>query len=205
MSFESDLIQDLELFYAPPPQHTIAPSPEIFDQEVAELDLDSPFQFDDFFTAFYDTIPVVSTPSALTYSTDTVHGVTSSHHSSDFTQSDYSIPSEIESYYSLNNGPYGSHDSSPSAVFSNGLPYIPPLHPSKAELDFGTSDLSPNFVGISPEDLSTAMQPTPSGTTTPLPVHVTPDSEAQMAPAPDTGRPFKCPHPGCPHCKAKTI
>ena len=216
MSFESDLIQDssttstdalgLELFFAPPPQHTDAPSPEIFDQEVAELDLDFPFKFDDFSAAFYGTIPVVSTPSALTYTTDSVHGVTTSHYSSDFTQSEYSIPSEIESYYSLNNGPYGSHDSSPSAAFSNGPSSIPSIHLSKAEPDFGTSDLSPNFVGISPEDLSTAMQPTPSGTTVPipLPVHVTPDSVAQ-APAPDNDRPFKCPHPGCRHCKAKTF
>jgi len=170
-----------ELFFAPPPQHTDAPSPESFDQEVAELDLDLLFEQFDFLPTFYDTIPVISDPSALTYSTDSVQEVTSSHYSSDFTQSDYPISSEIESYYSLNNG-------------------------LSAEAQFdSTSDLSPNFVGISPEDssisapvpfsvplLSTAMQPPTSVVPAPLPVHVTPDSEAHtMAPAPD--RQFKCP------------
>jgi hypothetical protein len=212
MSFESDLIQypstkstdaqRPELFFAPPPQHTDAPSPESFDREVAELDLNFPFEpfgpFDDFLPTF---IPIISTPSALTYSTDSVHEVTSSHYSSDFSQSDYSIPSEIESYYSLNNGLYRTHDSIHPAFSSNGPPDIPPLHPAEVQFDFGTSDLSPN-VGISPEDLSTAMQPPPTSVVpTPLPVHVTPASEAQMAPASD--RPYKCPL--CPHCKAETI
>jgi hypothetical protein len=221
MSLESDLIQHPstessdalrpELFFAPPPQHTDAPPPELFDQEVAVLDLDLPFeQFEDFFTTFHNSIPAVdSTPSALTYSTDSVHEVTSSQYSSDFTQSDYPIPSEIESYFSLNNGNglYGTaHDSIHSADFSNGPPSIPPLHPAEPKFDFGTSDLSPNFVGsppeIPPEDLFTVMQPRPTSVVpTPLPVHVTPDSEAQIAPAPD--RPYKCPL--CPRCKAETI
>jgi hypothetical protein len=208
MSFESDPIQypftestdalkpELFLnFFAPPPQHTDAPSPDLFDQEVAGLDLNLPFeQFYDFSPAF-DSIPIISTPSALTYSTDSVHEVSSSHYSSDFTQSDYSVPSEIES---LNNGFYGTDDSIHSTVSFNG----PPFHPAEAQFDFGTSDLNPSFIGISPEDLSTAMQPPPASVVpTPLPVHVTPASEEQMAPAPD--RPFKCPH--CPHCKAETI
>jgi hypothetical protein len=208
MSSELDLIQypftegtdglKPELFFAPPPQHTDAPSPDLFDQEVAGLDLDLPFkQFYDFLPTL-DSIPITSTPSALTYSTDSVHEVSSSHYSSDFTQSDYSIPSEIESYHSLNNGFYGTHDSIHSTVSFNG----PPFHPAEAQFDFGTSDLTPDFIGISPEDLSTAMQPPPASVvTTPLPVHVTPASEEQMAPAPD--RPFKCPH--CSHCKAETI
>jgi hypothetical protein len=210
MSFESDLIQypstkstdaqRPELFFAPPPQHTDAPSPESFDREVAELDLNFPFEpfgpFDDFLPTF---TPIISTPSALTYSTDSVHEVTSSHYSSDFSQSDYSIPSEIGSYYSLNNGLYRTHDSIHSAFSSNGPPDVPPLHPAEVQFDFGTSDLSPN-VGISPEDLSTAMQP-PTSVVPTLPVHVTPASEAQMAPASD--RPYKCPL--CPHCKAETI
>jgi hypothetical protein len=192
-----------ELFFAPPPQHTDAPSPELFDQEVAGLDLNLPFElfgpYNDFLPTF---IPIISTPSALTYSTDSVHDVPSSHYSSDFSQSDYSIPSEIESYYSSNNGDYRANDSSQSAVFSNGPPSesIPSLHSAEAQFDFGTSDLSPN-IGISPVDLSTAIQPPTNVVPTPLPVHVTPDSEAQMAPVPD--RPYKCPL--CPHCKAETI
>ena len=139
-------------------------------------------------------------PSALTYSTDSVPEVTSSHYSSDFSQSDYSIPSDIESYYSSNNGLYRTHDSIQSAVFSYDPPSIPPPHSAEAQFDFGTSDLSPN-VGISPEDLSTAVQPPPSVVATPLPIHVTPDWEAQMASAPD--KTFQC-HL-CPYCKAETI
>ena len=197
MSFKSDPVQypsaestDAlwpEHFFAPPPQHTDAPPPELFDQEVAELDLNFLFeQFDGFLPTSYDSIPDIFTPSALTSSTD-------SQYSSDFTQSDYSIPSEIESYYSSDNGLYGMHDSIHSAVPSNGPPSIPLLHPAEPQFDFGTLDLTPD-VGISPEVLSTAMQP-------PLPVHVAPPLEAQVAPASD--RPFKCPL--CPHCKAETI
>ncbi|KAN0118538.1 hypothetical protein V8E52_004961 [Russula decolorans] len=188
MSFESDLVQypsaestdalRPELFFAPPPQHTEAPPPELFDQDVAELDLSFPFEkFDDFLPIFYDSISVISTPPALTYSTDSCY-------SSDLTQSDYSIPSEIESYYPSENGLYGTNDSIHPAVSSNDPPSIP-LHSDEAQFDFVTSDLNPNFIGISPEDLSTAMKLPP----TPLPVHVTPGSEAQMAPASD--RPFK--------------
>ena len=200
MSFKSDLVQypsaestdalRPELFFAPPPQHTEAPPPELFDQEVAELDLNFPFeQFDDFLPTFYDSIPVTSTPPALTYSTDSLY-------SSDFTQSDYSIPSEIESYYLSDNGLYGTDDSIQPAVSSNGPPSLP-IHPAEAQFDVVASDFNPNFIGFSAEDLSTAMKPPP----TPLPVHVTPASEAQTAPASD--RPFKCPH--CSHCKAETI
>jgi hypothetical protein len=224
MFSESDLIQypsiectdalRPELFFAPPPQHTDAPSPESFDQEVAELDLDLLFEQFDFLPTFYDSIPVISDPSALTYSTDSVQEVPSSHYSSDFTQSDYPVPSEIESYCSSNNELSGTHDSIGSDVLSNGPPSIQPLHPAEAQFDSRTSDLSPNFVGIYPEDssisapvplsvplLSTAMQPPTSVVPAPLPVHVTPDSEAHMAPAPD--RQFKCPL--CPRSKSETI
>jgi hypothetical protein len=195
-----------ELFFAPPPQHTDAPPPESFDQdaelfgqEVAELDLNTiPFELLGPFHEILPTfIPIISTPSALTYSTDSVHEVSSYYYSSDFSKSDYSIPSDIESYYSSNNGLYGTHDSIQSTVFSNGPPSIP-LHSAEAQFEFGTSDLSPN-VGIFPEDLSTAVQPPP--TTTPLPIHVTPDREAQVTLEPE--KRFKC-HL-CPHCKAKTI
>ncbi|KAN0118540.1 hypothetical protein V8E52_004963 [Russula decolorans] len=202
MSFESGLIQSPStestdalrpgLFFAPPPQHPDAPPPELFDQEVAELDLDFELfpTFRNSIQTIPDTIPFISTPVALTDSTVGVYGGT---YSPDFTKLDNLTPFEIESYHSLNNGLYGTHGYIHSAVFSNGPPSIPPLHPTEAQFDFGTSDLTPNLVGISSEDLSTAMQPLPTSVvTTPLPVHVTPASEAQMAPAPD--RPFKCPH-----------
>lgn len=216
MSFESDRIQSSYtestmsadslgpgLFFAPAPQHTDAPPPELFDKEV---DLDPAFKtIDEFITTFRDSnrtipdsIPFISTPLPLTDSTIAVYGET---HSSDVTKSDYLNPFEVESYSSLKDELYGTNGSIHSAVVSNGQPSIPPLRPAEGQFDFGTSDLSPNLVGISPEDLSTSMQPTPtSAVPTPLPVHVTPATEAQMAPVPD--RPFKCPHP--PHCKAET-
>jgi hypothetical protein len=198
-----------ELFFAPPPQHTDAPSPESFDQEVAGLDLDFSFDFDlnKISPTFYDStgIPVISTPSTLTYySTDSIPEVTSSHYSSDFTQSEYSIPSEIESYSSLSNALNEAHVTTHPDIFFDNPPSDQPLHPAEAQIesiDFGTSDISPN-VGISPEDLFTAKQPPPTIVVpAALPVHVTPDSEAEMAPALD--RPFKCPL--CPLCKSETI
>jgi hypothetical protein len=148
-------------FFAPPPQHTDAPPPDDFDEELDQdlggLDPDFPFVFS---PAFYQSIPTISTPSALTYSTDEI----SSYYSSDFTQSDYSIPSEIDS--TLNNGLYEAHVSIHPAVFSNDLPSIQPHHPAEAQFDFRTSDLSPNIC-ISPEDLSIAMQPP----TSVVPIH----------------------------------
>jgi hypothetical protein len=206
MSFEEDFIQydalRSELFFAPPPQHTDAPSCESFDQDVAELDLDLPFQqIDDFFRTF---VPIISSgPSTLTYSTDSVDEVASSSlYTSDLSQSDYSILSEIDNYYSLNNGLDGTHDSIHPTVFSNGPPSISPFHLAEAQFDFdfGTSDFSPN-VEISPEDLPSALQPSMSVVPAPLPVHATPDSEAQKAPTPE--KPFKCPF--CHHCKAEAI
>ena len=210
MSFEPDLIQRPSigstdglftpgLFFAPP-QQPDAPSPELFDQELAELDLYLPFeQFDELFTTtFHDFSPV--TPTPLTDSTICVYGA--SHYSPNSARPDYSISSEVEiegyGYCSLNNGLYGTHVSMHSAIFSNGPPSAQSLDPAEAQFNFGTSTLGPNFLEIPPEDLSIAMQP-PTGT--PLPVHRTSDLEVQMAPAPD--RPFKCSHPS--HCKAETI
>lgn len=183
----------------PPSQLPDAPSPESFDQEFAELELCLPFdseQSDGLFTTFRDFRPIISTPSVST-STICVYGATPSTYSPDITRSGYFIPSELdEGYLSLNNGPYGTHDSIHSAVFSNGPPSIPPPHPAQAQFEFGTSDLSPNLIGISPEYLSAGIQSSPA-----LSVHVTPDLEAQPLPIPN--RPFKCPH--SPHCKAETI
>ncbi len=189
-----------DLLFAPS-QPVDAPSPESFDKEVTELlvDLDLPSnQFFDFPPTFDDAISAVFTPSILTYSTDSVREVTSSNYSCDFTPSDYSIPSEIDSYGSLN---YGTHNSIYSAI-SNSPPSIPPLHPAKSQADYDTSDLNPSFVGISLEDLSTAVQQPTSVVPTSLPVCVTPASDVQSAPVPAPDKPFNCPH--CPLCKAKS-
>jgi hypothetical protein len=208
MTFEPDRIQypsaeSTDALFTPgllfsPPD---APSPELFDQEFAELDLNFPFkQSDDFFPAFRGFSPAISPVSApLTYSTTCAYGTPSSHYSSDLTRSGFMICSDLEDY-SLNNGLHGTHDSIHSSISSNGLPSIPPPHPADAQFGLGTSFLNPNFFGISPEDSSTAMQPL----SPPLSVHhMTPDSEeqAQMAPAP--GRPLRCPQ--SPHCKEETI
>ncbi|KAF8490811.1 hypothetical protein F5888DRAFT_1637919 [Russula emetica] len=148
MSFELDFIQypsskgtdamEADLFFAPDPQYAYAPSSESFDQEVdndkefEELDLDFSFkQFDDFFATFRDTIPVVPT-SAVTHSTESLYDVPSSQYSCDLTLSEYSIPSEIESCGSVNDGFYGTHASVYSAAFSNSPPSIPPPSPAKA-------------------------------------------------------------------------
>lgn len=185
-----------ELFFAPPPEHSAADDPPIeeFEQEAEEaeqeaedLNLSLPFErYDDFLTALYDFTPVISTP----YSTsDSVYEATS-YYSSDLTLSDSSYYSSIDGLY------YGADDSIHPAILSNGPPSIP-IHPAEAHFDFGTSDPNPNPFGIFPEDLSTAIQP-PTVAHTPLPVHVTPTSEA-----PDPDRPFICPH--CPLSKAETI
>lgn len=179
------------LFFAPIPQPD-APSPELFDQEIAELNLDSSFEpINEFFTTFRDSIPpVISTPLDSTYSTGAVYGATSSHSSPSFTQLGHSILSELESYYLLDNELYGTCDSIHPTVFSNSPPSIPPLRPTETQFNFGTSDLSLNLVGISP---ATVLQPPPTSVVpTPHSAHVTPVLEAQMAPAPD--RPVKNPH-----------
>ena len=173
-----------ELFFAPLPQHTDSPSPESFEQEFTRLDLHLPFeQYDNFLPAFHDSIPDISPPSA--YPNHSGHKVTS-HHSSDFTQSDHSIPSDSL----LNNGFYGTIH---SPDFSNGLPPIQPLHTAGAQFGFETSNLGLN-VGISPGDLSTAVQ-VPAAAA----AHMTPNSEIQMQIGPGPDRPYQCPI--CPHSK----
>jgi hypothetical protein len=154
MSFEPDFIQypsskgtdamkaDIffapDAFFAPDPQLADAPSPETFDLEVdndkefGEFDLELSFkQFDDFFATFHDTIPVAPTPSAVTHSTESAYEVSSSQYSCDLTPSEYSIPSEIESCSSVNDGLYSTHASVYSAAFSDSLPSIPPPSPAK--------------------------------------------------------------------------
>jgi len=148
MSLEPDFIQypsskgadaiKADFFFAPDPQLAVGPSPETFDQEVdndqevEEFDLELSFkQFDDFFATFHDTIPVVPTPSVVTHSTESAYEV-SSQYSCDLTLSDYSIPSEIESRGSVNDGLYSTHASVYTAAFSDSLLPTPPSSPAKA-------------------------------------------------------------------------
>jgi hypothetical protein len=149
MSFEPDFIRypsskgtdvmKADLFFAPDPQLAHAPSPESFDlevdndKEVEEFDLDLSFkQFDDFFASFRDTIPVAPAPSTVTHSTASIYEA-SSQYSCDLTLSDYSIPSEIESRGSVNNGFYSTPPPAYSApAFPNPSPYVLPPSPAKA-------------------------------------------------------------------------
>ena len=149
MSFEPDFIRypsskgtdvmKADLFFAPDPQLAHAPSPESFDlevdndKEVEEFDLDLSFkQFDDFFANFRDTIPVAPAPSTVTHSTGSIYE-SSSQYSCDFTLSDYSIPSEIESCGSVNDGLYNTPPPAYSVIaFPNPSPYIQPPSPVKA-------------------------------------------------------------------------
>jgi hypothetical protein len=184
-----------DLLFAPP-QPVDAPSPDLFDKEVTELLVDQDVPSEQFFgfpPTFDDSISAVFTPSILTYSTDSVHEVSSSRYSYNFSQSqsDYSIPSEIDSYGSLN---YGTHNSIYSA--------IPPLYPASAQADYETSDLNPSFVGISLEDLSTTVQQPTSFDPTSLPVCVTPASDSEVQNAPASDKVFDCPH--CPRCKPES-
>ena len=194
MSFDSYFIQypsskgtlaeamDPNLFFAPDPQLAYAPSPESFDREVdndkefEELDVELSFkEFDDFFATFGDTIPgqiAVPTPSAVTYSTESLY---SSQYSCDLTSSDYSIPSEIESCGSVYDGLDNAHASVYSPAFSDSLPSIPPPSPAKAIIvqeSFNTASLS-------------------------VPVHLVPDKAHK---ARGSVKPFKC--PTCPLCES---
>jgi hypothetical protein len=172
---ESASVTDLP-FFAPPPQPADAPSPETFDNEVGDIDLDWSFeQFEDFFSTFRDTVPA-STASAWTLSTDSAYDLDSTQYSYGITQSasEYSTPSDLETCGSVDDGLHVTQDS----------PSFPPLNPVKAQSDYGVTDLYPNFVGISRDDISGV-----------VPVREMFDSKVQTVPVRVT-KPFKCPH--CP-------
>jgi hypothetical protein len=165
-------------FFAPPPQPADAPSIESFDKDVdkdvAELDLN--WSFDDFLSTVCDNIPAVSTPPALTFSTDSGYEIASSQYSYDNAPSVLSNPSECETFGSVNDGPYTTHDSPYPAVFSDGPLPFPPINPVNDQSDYGTS-----------------------GVSTSPPVHV-PDSEAAQT-AKD--KPHKCTE--CLFCMSEPI
>ena len=138
-----------DTFFAPDPQLADAPSPETFDlevdnnKEVEGFDLESSLrQFDDLFATFRDTVPVVPTPSVVTYSTESTYDV-SSQYSCDLTLSDYSIPSDIGSRGSVSDS-FSPPTSFYSATFSDFSPSIPPLSPSKAVTGQESAAVSPS-------------------------------------------------------------
>jgi hypothetical protein len=157
-------------------------------------------------TFSYDTYPDHwhSTPSALTYSTESDSEPTPSQYSG-FEPSDYSTPSDIVTGgWSAEQQFYSPHDSVYSDVISNGsmsfgsLPPSPPLNPVDARADYGTSNPYQSLFAEA-EDLPFALQqlaivipPTPHC------VQVMPDTQAYATP----DRPFKCPL--CPFSKANS-
>jgi hypothetical protein len=200
---------------SPPLQLADAPPPELFDQECDNdeevIEFDCPAEkMDTFFPSSPDTTPTISTkistPSALTYSTDSSYEIDSSQYSFNATsssESDYLNLSEFGTHGSVNSWLY-----SQAAISSPEFTYIPPLNPAEAH---GTMELDQSFLA---DDCSTAMQQLSvtcvnpaalSGTgekiDTSLSAHVISDSEAQNE-AP-VKKPFKCPH--CRFCKSEPI
>jgi len=172
---------------------------ESFDKDIEAIEdlfraSDWPFPpVQDTFSYYRDTFPDLSTPSSLTYSTESDSEPTPSQYScGDFAPSDYSTPSDIVT------GEWSAEQQlySPihSDVISNGslsfgsLPPSPPLNPVDAHSDYGTSNPYQSLFAEA-EDLSFALQqlaivipPTPHC------VQVMPDTQAYANP----DRPFKC-------------
>lgn len=180
---------------------------ESFAKDIGEIDFDWHFQqFQDNFSNFRDTFPFITTgtPPSLAYSTESDSEFAPSQYSYGSTPSDYSIPSEIATRSPAEHGVYGIAGALCSDVVYNDplsfgpLPHSPPLHPAEAYTDYGTSDPSGSFFGISPEEQSLAMQQPTTHTIVapalqPESVRVTPDSQTQVTPA----KPFRCPHWQC--------
>ena len=174
---------------------------ESFEKDIGEIEFDlSFFQFPGNVPILPDTPPVITTPSSLTYSTDSD---SPSQYSYGFAPSDYSTPSDILTPGPAEQGVYATHDSVYSDVFSQdpssfgSLPPSPPLRPVKAHSDYGTS-LPHQFFEISPEELYLALQE--STTLTPRePLQVLSDTRKDTTSA----RPFKCPL--CPFGKVNSL
>jgi len=160
---------------------------ESFERDIGEIEFDWPFpQLQDNFPIYPDTLPVITTPSSFTYSTES-----DSQYSYGFAPSDYSIPSDVVTRGPAEHGVYIAHDSIRSDMFDlssfGSLPPSPVLHPAVAHSDYGTSEF---FNGSSPDDLSFTLQQSATfGAPGRLPVQVTPDIQTLV-------RPFQCPY--CP-------
>jgi hypothetical protein len=176
-------------------------SPESFAKYVGDIEFDRPFQqFQDNFSYFPDTLPVITTASSsLTYYS-TESEFAPSQYSYGVAPSEDLIPSEIATRSPAEHGAYAIPGAVCSDVVYNDplsfgpLPHPPPLHPTEAYTDYGTSDPSPSFFDISPEEPPlTIQQPTTIVAPAPPSVRVMPDSQTQVTPA----KPFRCPHWQC--------
>jgi hypothetical protein len=173
-------------------------SPESFSKEVEEYELDW-HQYQDNFSNFPDNFPVTTTtPPSLTYSTESNYEFAPSQYSYGLGPSEYSIPSELATRSPVEHGVYAIPGTLSSDVVYNDplsfgpLPHPPgpPLHPAEAYINYGTSDPSPSFFSISPEELSLAIQePTTIVAPALQSIEVMPDSQTQVTPE----KPFRCP------------
>jgi len=176
---------------------------ESFEKDIGEIEFDlSFFQFPDNFPILPGTPHVITTPSSLTYSTESDSPSQSSY---GYTPSDYSTPSDVvtpgpveQDVYATNNSVYSdvfSHDPS----YFGSLPPSPPLYPLRAHSDYETSHPYQYIFKISPEELPVALQQ-PATITSPefLPTQALPDTRTDTTSA----RPFKC--PVCPFGEEKT-
>ena len=170
---------------------------ESFERDIGEIEFDWPFpQLQDNFPIYPDTLPVITTPSSFTYSTES-----DSQYSYGFAPSDYSIPSDVVTRGPAEHGVYTAHNSIRSDMFDlssfGSLPPSPALHTVVAHSDYGTSDSYQFLNGSSPEDLSFTLQQSATfGAPGRLPVQVTPDIQTLV-------RPFQCPY--CPFGKTLSM
>ena len=177
---------------------------ESFEKDIGEIEFDlSFFQFPDNFPILPGTPHVITTPSSLTYSTESDSPSQSSY---GYTPSDYSTPSDVVTPGPVDQGVYATHESVYSDIFSHdpssfgSLPPSPPLHPVKAHSDYGTSLTYDSFFEISPEDLSVTLQQSPTPT---LPELLSMKVLADTRTVATSARPFKCPL--CPFGKANSF
>ena len=171
---------------------------ESFEKDIGEIELDWSFQqFHDNFSNFRDTLPVITTPSSLTYSTESESEPALSQYSYGFvsSSSEYSIPSEIAIRGQAEHGIHAIHDAICSDVVSNDpssfgpLPPFPPSHPIEAHSDYGISDPYRPFFDISPEELPLALQQSTTNATAAL--HSTTsvqDGQTRVPPV----KPYRC-------------
>lgn len=193
MSPDSDYFS---FYYPGESTYADGPPPESFDNEFGNVEFDwSPEQLDKLFSPSCVTVPVITTPPTLTYSTESA-----SQSSYSYTFSDYSFPSDPST------GVDGMHDSMSiySNMFYNGppsfgpLPPSPPPHPARALLDNGTSaDYQVSF-GVSPDDISPPVQLSVTPVAPAIP-QVMSDTQEPIAPR----KPYKCPR--CPFGKAMSM
>jgi hypothetical protein len=178
---------------------------ESFDKDIEDMLRDWPYQgpylqFQDTFSNFPGTVPVVTTPSSFTYSTVSDSEPAPSQYSFEFATSDCSTPSDTFAGSPAEQGIYSPHESVYADVISNdssplvSLPTSPPLGPFNS---YGTSN--PPFFENSPEALAIAFQQSVNILPPAHSVPVPPDTQAYATP----DKPFRCPQ--CPFGKAGSI